>query len=143
LSVRLSGSETGVQALARTLGGEPLADASAFWRCVREQTHPFFGDDEPLWRVAVKSTAPTLSLPGRQLIEWNGALRWLKSDAGPQAVRRVAAEGGGHAIWFRGARDRRAVFHPLAEHALRLQYRLKQAFDPAGILNRGRLHPDW
>jgi glycolate oxidase FAD binding subunit len=35
------------------------------------------------------------------------------------------------------------VFHPLAPALLKLHQRLKAAFDPHGILNRGRMYPDW
>ncbi|WP_242683564.1 FAD-linked oxidase C-terminal domain-containing protein [Paenalcaligenes suwonensis] len=33
-----------------------------------------------------------------------------------------------------------SAFHPLPEPMLRLQQRLKKAFDPAGVLNPGRLY---
>jgi glycolate oxidase FAD binding subunit len=76
------------------------------------------------------------------LLEWNGALRWLRTDASAAEVRARAREAGGHATAFRGATDPTLTFHPLPESLMRLHRRLKQTFDPAGVLNRGRLYPD-
>ena len=64
------------------------------------------------------------------------------ASAKPQAIFMAAAKVGGHATAFRGAQPADGVFPPLAAGALRLHRSLKQAFDPAGIFNRGRLVPD-
>ena len=138
LSVRLSGAEPAVRAAASHIGGEP-ADG-ALWAALREQSAPFFDGAEPLWRVALPPTAPPLALPGRQLIEWGGALRWLKSTAGADQVRDAATRAGGHATLFRAADKSPGAFAPLDAAKLRLHRLLKQAFDPAGILNPGRLY---
>lgn len=139
LAIRLSGTEAGVEALARQLGGERVPEANGFWRAVREQQCGFFQDAATLWRVSVKSTTPPLPLAGQQLLEWNGALRWVRTDAAPSTVRELARNAGGHATWYRGATDRAIAFHPLSEPLARLHRRLKHTFDPADILNRGRL----
>jgi glycolate oxidase FAD binding subunit len=142
LSIRLSGAEAGVEAAARQLGGEAVTDGAAYWRALREQRRPFFEGDEPLWRIAVKSTSALLPLQGRQLIEWNGALRWVRTDADPQQVREAARKAGGHAIAFRGFCHAISTFHPLPEPVRQLHERLKNVFDPARIFNRGRLYPE-
>ncbi|HZQ71557.1 MAG TPA: glycolate oxidase subunit GlcE [Burkholderiales bacterium] len=139
LFLRLSGAAPAVAAAAAKLGGEP-ADA-AIWSGVREQTAAYFSGPEPLWRLSVPSRTPVLELPGRQLIEWGGALRWLKSGAPAEAVREAAARAGGHAALFRGADKRAGAFAALDPVKLRLHRELKAAFDPAGILNPGRLFP--
>jgi glycolate oxidase FAD binding subunit len=113
------------------------------WDEVKEQTHPFFAGAEPLWRVSLPSTAAPLQLPGRQLIEWGGALRWLKSAASAAAVREAAATAGGHATLFRAADKSAGTFTPLDSVNARLHKALKAAFDPAGILNPGRLYADF
>jgi glycolate oxidase FAD binding subunit len=137
LRVRLSGSEPAVCGDARTIGGAQLGE-DAFWHDLREQRHPFFAGPAPLWRVALPSDHPPLGLPGDTLIEWGGALRWLRADG----VREIAAKAGGHATLFRSGGRKQAVFAPLERVNMDLHRRLKAAFDPAGILNPGRLYPE-
>jgi len=144
LVVRLSGAATAVDAAAKKLGGERLAAEAAarFWHGVREHTDPFFNSGQPLWRLSLKSTTPPLSLPGTQLIEWGGALRWVATDADAHTVRAAAALGGGHATLFRASDKSAGVFQPLPPALQTIHRKLKQAFDPAGIFNPGRLY-DW
>ena len=142
LTLRLSGSEQGVAEAARRLGGEPVAHAGQFWNDVREQRWDSQPAAAALWRIAVKSTTPPLPLSGPQAIEWNGALRWLRTDADSALVRELARRAGGHATCFRGASETAPTFQPLAEPLMRLHARLKSAFDPARVLNRGRLYSD-
>ncbi|WP_338760310.1 glycolate oxidase subunit GlcE [Massilia sp. METH4] len=147
LTVRLSGAEAGVAAAARRIGGEPVPDADSFWHDLREQRHPFFAGDAaaPLWRLAVPTTAPALEQAGPQLVEWGGGQRWLRSAEAPEAIRALAARHGGHATLYRGGGpgDRRGeVFHPLAPAIHAIHRNLKQAFDPAGIFNPGRMYGD-
>jgi glycolate oxidase FAD binding subunit len=96
-----------------------------------------------LWRLSLPSTAPALGLPGRQLVEWGGAQRWLAGAVEAQAVRARATELGGHAVAFRGGDRAAGVFQPLAAPLAVVHRRLKQAFDPAGIFNPGRLYPEF
>ncbi|MGH8703293.1 MAG: glycolate oxidase subunit GlcE, partial [Burkholderiales bacterium] len=144
LGVRLSGAPVAVNAAAKRIGGRPVAPAQAerFWTGIREQTDPFFVGSGQLWRLSVKSTTPSLDLPGQQLIEWSGALRWHKSAADAKTIRDAAAHSGGHATLFRGGDGSESAFHPLPPVLMKLHRNLKQAFDPAGILNPGRLYPD-
>lgn len=143
LTVRLSGSDSAVHSARQKLGGEEIADSAAFWLSVREQTLPFFGGDESLWRLSIKASAASVDLSGEQLIEWNGALRWLKTTASSAQVREAATQAGGHATLFRSNDKSGGVFHPLPPALLRIHQRLKQTFDPAGIFNRGRLYGDF
>jgi glycolate oxidase FAD binding subunit len=143
LHVRISGAETAVAQAAADIGGEPRPDGTAFWRDrIREQGHGFFGDRAPLWRLSVPPTTPPLDLPGKQLIEWGGGQRWLRADVEPVRIRATADAAGGHATLFRGGDRRGEVFHPLPPGLLALHRNLKQAFDPLGIFNRGRMYSD-
>ncbi len=148
LNVRLSGADAAVRAALARLGGEVVAKeaADAFWCGLREQTVDFFENaalDEPgtsMWRLSVPSAAAPLKLDGHQLIEWGGALRWLRSTAPAEAIRERTAAVGGHAMRFRGGPRDGQVFHPLPTPLMAIHRRLKHAFDPAGIFNPGRLY---
>jgi glycolate dehydrogenase FAD-binding subunit len=144
LTLRLSGATSAVQAASAVLGGECMAadQAQRYWQGIREHTDPFFASDKPLWRLSLPSVAPPLALPGEELIEWGGSLRWLASKADARTVREAAARAGGHATLFRAADKSAGVFTPLAPPLARIHRNLKQAFDPAGIFNRGRMYPD-
>lgn len=144
MHVRLSGAEAAVRAAVQRLGGERLDEeaAAGFWADLREQRSAFFEQvgDGILWRVSVPTSAAPLRLAGSQLIEWGGAQRWLLTEAGAERVRARAAELGGHAQAFRGADRQGDIFHPLPAPLMGIHRRLKQAFDPAGIFNPGRLY---
>ena len=140
LSVRLSGSEPALRAAAAKIGG--AAAPESLWNAIREQTHPFFSGAEPLWRLALPSSAPPVDLPGRQLVEWNGALRWLKSNEKAGAVREAARRLKGHATLFRAADKSAGCFAPLEPVTARLHRGLKGAFDPHGVFNPGRIYAE-
>ena len=146
LWVRLSGATPAVDAAVARLGGEPIVDGNAFWRSVRDHTHPHFEvANDPgaaLWRLSVKSTAPFADLAGEQLIEWGGALRWLQGSPriDIERLRAWASERGGHATLFRAAQRATGVFHPVAPALAAIHERLKAVFDPHGILNPGRFY---
>ncbi len=146
LYLRLEGSEPAVAAGCAALGGDRLDDtqAAAWWAGLRDQTQPFFAAPGPdLWRLSLPPTAPAIPLAGGQLIEWGGALRWWRTDAPAEDVRRRATVLGGHATRFRGARPVRDPFTPLPEPLRRVHRELKKAFDPDHILNPGRLYPEF
>jgi glycolate oxidase FAD binding subunit len=143
LYTRIAGADPAVRAAREKLGGEEIADSAAFWQRVREQRLDFFAKSRVLWRLSIKATTAPLALAGPQLIEWNGALRWIGSDAEPAQVRAVAAAAGGHATLFRGGDRRAGVFQPLAAPLEKLHRRLKGTFDPHGILNVGRMYQDF
>jgi glycolate oxidase FAD binding subunit len=134
--MRLSGAEPAVHAAAHRIGGEN-AD-QGIWNDLREQTHPYFAGSGALWRISLPSSA-ALELAGEKLIEWGGALRWLKTSASADEVRRAAR----NATLFRASDKSAAAFSPLDVVNARLHKALKAAFDPAGILNPGRLYADF
>jgi len=136
LDVRLSGSEAAVRGAKAKLGGGEVSDS---WRAIREQTHPFFAGDAPLWRLSVPSTTASLGSPN--LVEWGGALRWMRGGE-PGHMRELAQRVGGHATLFRATDKSAGAFAPLEPVLMRLHRALKSAFDPAGILNPGRLYAE-
>lgn len=146
LRLRLSGAGAAVAAATRRLaqeaGGRLLDadEARLFWHSLREQTHDFFAGTAPLWRFSIAAPTPPLDLPGSFLIEWGGAQRWLRGTLDPVRARALAAAAGGHATLFRDGDKNTGVFQPLAPALLKIHQRMKNAFDPHGVFNRGRLY---
>jgi glycolate oxidase FAD binding subunit len=128
----------------------------AFWRAIRDATPfaaagPSGGRD--LWRI---STAPSrgaelgLALKGRAeaevLYDWAGGLVWAALPAADHAharlVRLTLAAIGGHATLIRAPAAVRAaveVFEPQPPALAALSKRVRDSFDPRGVLNAGRI----
>ena len=140
LKFRLSGSEEGVSSAAAELGGVVDSATDGFWSALVEHQHSYFSSALPLWRLSVPAAAGPLDLPCDSLIEWGGCQRWLFSELPAEHIREAVSAVGGHATLFRGG-DRNGETFQLQDPVLhRLHLRLKQAFDPKGILNPGRLY---
>ncbi|EFA6402111.1 glycolate oxidase subunit GlcE, partial [Escherichia coli] len=137
LWIRLEGGEGSVKAARELLGGEEVA--GQFWQQLREQQLPFFSLPGTLWRISLPSDAPMMDLPGEQLIDWGGALRWLKSTAEDNQIHRIARNAGGHATRF-SAGD--GGFAPLSAPLFRYHQQLKQQLDPCGVFNPGRMYAE-
>ena len=127
-------------------------NALSFWGELRELS-VLQGSSAPLWRI---STAPrsgpavvaaiTRYMECRAFYDWSGGLVWAEvldtADAGAADIRRVIASHGGHATLIRAAPAVRAaidVFQPLEPDLAAITRGIKSVFDPADILNRGRL----
>ncbi|MDP2118503.1 MAG: glycolate oxidase subunit GlcE [Hoeflea sp.] len=122
------------------------------WRDIRDVKPFAVQRAKPVWRVSVAPSA------GHQLVaalrlktgvdafyDWQGGLVWLQMEAEPEAdlVRQyVKALGGGHATLVRADAATRAavpVFEPQPQALDALARRIKDQFDPGGILNPGRM----
>jgi len=134
--------------------GAPVSHA--LWQAVRDVT-PLAasreGVERPLWRL---STTPNRGAEigariareaeAELLYDWAGGLLWLalepSDDAGAALVRRVVAATGGHAALIRAPAALRAagdVFSPQDAAVAALTKRVKESFDPRGVLNPGRM----
>ncbi|MES2508388.1 MAG: glycolate oxidase subunit GlcE [Pseudomonadota bacterium] len=150
LYLRLRGAKAAVEAACKTLaaaGGELKDNVAADWQACRDQQLPWFAARDAaqdLWRLSVPQTAPVLDLPEPPLIEWHGALRWVRAGAGQaQRLREVAASVGGHATLFRtssGTGPDVPRFDALRPPLDRIHRQLKHEFDPAGVFNPGRMY---
>lgn len=154
LYVRLRGAAAAVNSaigkMRQDLPGKSLDNAQAGpdWSACRDQTLAFFDaadhPDEALWRLSLPQTAPPLSLPWAQLVEWHGGLRWVWArESALHKLRDLTQTVGGFTTLFRAASpsgmrstDR---FDPLETPNDQIHARLKAEFDPAQIFNPGRL----
>lgn len=143
LRVRLSGSESGVRSAREKIGGEEVAQGDIYWADLREHRLAFFRSDAPLWRLSVPAATLAPSDGDKWLLDWGGAQRWLVSDQPPAKVRQQASAADGHATLFRGGDRSDDIFHPLSAAIETIHRRLKEAFDPKGILNPGRMYKAW
>lgn len=133
----------------------PAEASAALWLAIRDLDALEAPREAPVWRVSVKPSAgPAIAAAARAafdvrvLYDWGGGLVWIAggagADAGADVIRgAVRANGGGHATLVRAPDTLRLsvpVFEPPAPAILELSQKLKQSFDPAGILNSGRMY---
>jgi glycolate oxidase FAD binding subunit len=148
-----------LEALLAPFGTSAVLDvmpSHALWRAVRDVA-PFSAEgpagERVVWRI---STAP---MKGAQLAEiiaakcdseflfdWAGGLVWAAitsaEDAGAAVVRDAVQICGGHATLIRAPlalRAALAVFEPQEDGLAALTKRVKQSFDPKGVLGPGRM----
>ena len=140
--------------------GTPIElDAEATWSLwsqFRSLSVMPFSTETSLWRISTLPTKAAEIVSAIQkfmdvtaFYDWAGALIWLEvpaaADAGAADVRRAVAVRGGHATLIRAQPEVRAsvdVFEPLKPEIERLTRGVKSAFDPDGLLNRGRMYAD-
>jgi glycolate oxidase FAD binding subunit len=152
LQVRLRGAVAAVDAacerMVRETQGQRMdnTQATAHWAACRDQTLPFFSVPSPelcLWRLSVPQTAPVMPLPYAQLVEWQGAQRWLWAPATAAAeIRAATAAVNGHATLFRADADGAPGIPRFDRQSAAIDtitQRLRAEFDPAGIFNPGRM----
>jgi glycolate oxidase FAD binding subunit len=132
------------------------AASRQLWQAVRDVA-PFAAngksEERPLWRISI---APSCGAElagsiadeagGQMMLDWAGGLVWLRlepsADAGAALVRRLVAPLGGHATLVRAPTSVRAAVDvfPTQDAALfALTKRVKESFDPKGVLNPGRM----
>lgn len=137
LTVRVSGTESEVQATIKKLGVEGRVLDNHYWRDVNEQQLPFFQTQENIWRISVPPATPVLNIQGQWFYDWCGALRWLKTEQTAEHIFNVVQQAGGHATLFRSQQGD-FIAQPLVPRIRVINQNIKQAFDPYAILNRQR-----
>ena len=135
LYIRLSGTDSGVRAARIKLGGEPLTKGVAFWEELREQQRSFFKTETSLWRLSVPPACAAVDLPGKWLLDWGGAQRWLLTDNAADNIQHMAESVGGYATLFRTSHRTGTRSADLRGPLRALQKNIKQSLDSAGILN--------
>ena len=130
-------------------------NTATFWREIRDVL-PFAqkGDDRVVWKISVAPTdGPSLIEKLKDLkgvdsfMDWGGGLIWMAVDApklGAEGLIRQEVNAlGGHATMIRAPlnlREDYPVFHPEPKPLAQLTKRLKENFDPHGLLNPGRMY---
>ncbi|BCP52465.1 2-hydroxy-acid oxidase [Kaistia sp. 32K] len=133
-----------------TLG---LEASRVLWKSIRDVEALETPHDAAIWRISVRpSDGPEVgakleaALGSRLLYDWAGGLIWASApadgDGGAAVVRAAVGAVGGHALLVRGSPTLRAsvpVFQPEAPAVAEMSRRIRATFDPAGILNPGRM----
>jgi glycolate oxidase FAD binding subunit len=129
-------------------------DSLQLWREVRDVAFFVGHPERQVWRLSVppSSGAEVIGqildrLVGHVYYDWGGGLIWLalapSDDAGEAVVRAAVGVTRGHATLIRADADVRAhvpVFQPQPPRLAALTRRVKESFDPARILNAGRMY---
>jgi len=126
----------------------------ALWREIRD-VRPFAAagqsGDRPVWRISLPPArgfeiAALIEPSAQMFYDWAGGLIWIAplpgGDAGAAMVRKAIAALGGHATLIRAPAAVRAavdVFEPQPAPVAALTKRVKESFDPKGVLNPGRM----
>ena len=168
LTLRLSSTHSAVKKSLSVINAlfDMTEISNDFWLAIKNQSHEFFSaadlvdslegqlqgssqEQKNVWRC---SHQPNTELYGdtanqlsgnqpsdNQLIEWNGALRWIKSA---KDLYSEAEQRNGHATLYPINQNLQPadIFHPLQPASAKIHQRLKRAFDPENILNPGRLY---
>jgi glycolate oxidase FAD binding subunit len=108
------------------------------------------GDAPHLWKLSVPpASGPSVVAAIRRTLaveayyDWGGGLVWLTAPPDSAAAIRRAVGAQGHATLVRAPDEVRAVtavFQPPPDPLMALTRRVKDSFDPKGVLNPGRLY---
>jgi glycolate oxidase FAD binding subunit len=125
------------------------------WRAVRDVAplaHAPGQTERTVWRISTvpsrgaELAARVAASDAQVLFDWAGGLVWLSlpqsDDGGAALVRRAVGATGGHATLIRApaaVRAAVAVFEPAGAGLAALSRRVKEGFDPKGVLNPGRM----
>ena len=140
LYLRFEGAERAIEGAIRQLGADSETEFHPIWESIREQSLDFFSADLPTWRFSVDAKASHSMATQPWLIDWGGAQRWLRGSFDKSKLETLAHEMGGHVSLYQHGNRTGEVFHTLAPSMQKLQRNLKNAFDPKGILNPGRMY---
>ena len=148
-SIRISASEAVLKSCKNKIKGDEVTDDENFWLGLRDHTHAFFNDDRPLWRFSLPpALSNVISLDDAQLIEWDGAQRWIHSNTPANIIRDIAKSHNGYATLFNSnlkiknhTNLTKIDAFPALEPALfTLHQNLKKQMDPQGIFNPNRIY---
>ena len=157
IAASLDESVASLRRAVRPFGASAALDQTAsrkLWRSIRD-AQPFWANgpcaDRPLWRISVPPNkggeiATEITPAAMLFYDWAGGLVWVAppvtQDCSAGEIRRAVAAAGGHATLVRAPQSVRASvdpFHPETGALAALTRRVKENFDPKGVLNPGRM----
>ncbi len=124
--------------------------SAMFWKEVRDVA-AFVEPESAVMRLSVPPASGAVACDrvtaagGAAFLDWGGGLVWCAftpSPATAAAVRDIATDLDGHATLIRADEELKAtvpVFHPQPAARRDLTRRIRDGFDPRGILNPGRM----
>jgi glycolate oxidase FAD binding subunit len=139
--------------LINLLGGRitvlAAEESSAQWRAIRDVLPLADNLTRMVWKISVPPSASSAIIAKlkaqidlRYFFDWAGGLIWLDCAGEYSHIIRTAI-GDGHALLIRAPDDVRMqceVFHPQPRSLAALSARIKNSFDPKGLLNPGRMY---
>jgi glycolate oxidase FAD binding subunit len=143
-------------ALMKSYGPVAVLDeknSHALWQSIRH-VKPFAGEAtraRPLWRISVPPSrgheiAAAITPAAQMFYDWGGGLIWVAmpfaDEPDATAIRGAVAAVGGHATLIRAPAAVRAAVGVFASEdpaSSALAKRVKESFDPKGVLNPGRM----
>jgi glycolate oxidase FAD binding subunit len=127
------------------------AVSKAIWRAVRDVRVLPVNDGDGIWRVSVRPSAGPGVLravpDAAAVLDWGGGLVWFAApatEASHRAIEAAARAAGGTWMLLRAPdslRNAVDVVPPEPPVLAAITRRVKQAMDPRGILNPGRIYP--
>jgi glycolate oxidase FAD binding subunit len=157
IAASLDESVASLTRVVRPFGASATLNQAAsrkLWRSIRD-VQPFWANgpcgDRPLWRISATPSrgceiAAKITPAAMLFYDWAGGLIWIAppvtQDCSAGEVRRAVAAAGGHATLVRAPQSVRASvdpFHPETGALAALTRRVKENFDPKGVLNPGRM----
>lgn len=147
---------TQLEVLLASMGSiTKFSDDADIWQGIRDVL--YFGENakSAVWRLSVPprqganvTAAIATEMAGAKFyFDWAGGLIWLAvpelNNASADAIRKCLEASGGHATLIRASkatRETTEIFEPLAEGLMGLTTKLKDNFDPSGVLNPGRMY---
>jgi len=143
--------ELGEFGAAELLRGTP---ARQIWRALADIAPCAADPGRVVWRVSIApqagpgvASAVSRALDARYFLDWGGGLLWLAvagaADGGAAVIREAIGAIGGHATLIRAPEALRRevpIFEPQPPALAALGQRIKESFDPKGILNPGRMY---
>jgi len=120
---------------------EIQASLAIHWEDLCHHQHDFFGGRADVWQLSLPKWSDLSDLAQPFLMDWAGARYWVKASNAEQLelLKERARKLGGYLSAYDSSGRSVAQYPSMPVALLKLHQNLKNAYDPAGILNPGRL----